>query len=63
MCNKWMAAEKKTFRGSHISKAAISEALPDFNTAQLIEAEEANSITIKDMRGTQLHVKQMERCF
>lgn len=56
MCNKWVAAEK-TFRGSHISKAAISEALPDFNSTQLIQAEEANSITIKDIRGTQLHAK------
>lgn len=62
MCNKWVAAEK-TFRGSHIFKAAISEALPDFNSTQLIQAEEANSITIKDIRGTQLHAKQMERCF
>lgn len=52
MCNKWVAAEKKTFRGSHISKEAISEALPDFNTAQLIQAEEANPLTIKDIRGT-----------
>lgn len=42
MCNKWVMAEKKTFRASLISKAVISEALPDFNTAQLIQAEEAN---------------------
>ena len=57
MCNKSMTAEKKTFRGSLISKAAISEALPDFNTAQLIQAEEANYITIIEMRSTALHVK------
>lgn len=57
MCNKWVAAEKTTFRGSLISKAAISEALPDFSTAQLIQAEEANYITIIEMRSTALHVK------
>lgn len=57
MCNKWVAAEKMTFRSSLISKAAISEALPDFSTAQLIQAEEANYITIIEMRSTALHVK------
>lgn len=57
MSNKWVMAEKKTFRASLISKAAISEALPDFNAAQLIQAEEANYITIIEMRRTALHVK------
>lgn len=63
MCNKWVIAEKQTFRVSLISKTAISEALPDFNTAQLIQAEEANYITITEMRSTALHIKQTERCF
>lgn len=57
------AAEKKAFRGSPISKPAISEALPDVNSAQLNQAEEANYITIREMRSTALCVKQMEKYF
>jgi len=58
MRNKWVTAEKKTFKGSLISKAAISETLSDFSTAELIQAEEANCITITEMRSiAALHVK------
>lgn len=52
MCKKWMTAVKKTFSGCLISKAAISEALPAFKTAQLIQAEEVNYMTIIEMRNT-----------